>query len=141
MAEQELKFYARQGLVTVSSIEGQQSQYLGREMVKVDGVPTWPATKDPATMKFGSPLAQKCMKLMRRQRYWERALWAADEFTATQCGLPFIPTKFQDGEHVAACEIEIKQGEEFPKASAVGTSSSGSSASSGSSSARKKGND
>ena len=106
-----LSFYARgDALVTVPGVQPQIGQSLPRvgrgselepaEKLHEDhekagvkpGFKVPAATKEPYTVDSESPARQRLKKLIRR----EPCLWAADEETAVECGVPFVALKFEN---------------------------------------------
>jgi len=91
-----LRFFARSNLlVTVPDLKI-GVRYVGRTWDKELGgwrADSAPYLADPES-EAGKRLADLCRK--------EKSLWAADQYTATRCRVPFVKTQHVDGEHVPA---------------------------------------
>lgn len=100
-----LRFYARHdhrvyypGLKTAN---GQPPMYLGRDFVRaVDSKPPTPsmspATESAIECESGSEVANRVMRLMTVDKI-DAPFFCADEATAAETGLPYVPCVFKDG--------------------------------------------
>ena len=167
----QLKFYAKSDLLVTAPGQavvrrnaddpdsvGAPLKYVGRTHVpaKLDAdrrvirAASNPASEAPYTCQADSEKGRRLMKLCRR----DGSLWPADRETAAACGVPFVETKFVDGEHVpanpvaaptrqaklaaAAANPTLKNAASSPEvASSADTETSGSSSSRSKSSSKK----
>lgn len=97
----QLRFHARgTGLVSLpgeNRIVGQLPRYIGRSLKMIDGATAWPANADAHECDSASDHGARLMKRCRRGE-----LWAADEATATACGVEFVALEHSDGAWIPA---------------------------------------
>ena len=97
-----LRFYARHDHKVwypgLKIPNGQAPIYLGRTFVpSVGGQPaSSPATEEPIECESGSIVANRIIRLMTVDKM-DPPFFCADEQTANESGLPYVPVTFRDG--------------------------------------------
>ncbi len=97
-----LHVYARDGHLMPHpgmKYAGQVNPYIGRSTIVLeDGSIAHPAVKEGELIELDSASGQRVVAKMRKQAH-DPPLWAGNEETARECGVPFVPIAFgPDGE-------------------------------------------
>lgn len=88
-----LRFFAKADLLV--TVPGTPTlKYVNRAS---DGKNAWPAVEQPFAVDPNTDAGRRLVKLTRR----DQSLFPADQFTANACGVPYVRTRFVDGEHVS----------------------------------------